>query len=82
MARNVNVWTWNWTDQGTTVPVPKWRVDIKVQWTDDAGTPHEREDTYNFPNILAGIPARRMRGYMERLILAEVRIALGIDEGE
>lgn len=81
IATGVNVWIANWVNQETTVPVPKWAVDIKIQWTDEANNPHEHEETYYFPNILAGIPMSRLRKYMEQLILAEVRIALGIDEG-
>jgi len=79
-GRNVNIWIDNWTNTGSTAPVPKWTVDITLEWTKEDGTPGSHSGTYTFPNIFAGIPLKRMREYMERLILNEVRIQLGIDE--
>jgi len=32
--------------------------------------------------VLAGIPLKRLRGYMQHIIHEETRIALGVDEVE
>jgi hypothetical protein len=33
-----------------------------------------------FPNVLANIPARRLKAYVEDMLMAEARILAGIDE--
>lgn len=79
-GRNINVWITNWINTGATTPVPRWTVDVAIEWTKEDGTPESHSDTYTFPNVLSGIPLQRMRRYMEELILREARIQLGIDE--
>jgi len=81
-GRNVNVWITNWTDVGATTKVPRWEVDIEIEWKQMDGTPRKHSGTYTFPNILSDVPLSRMRQYMEKIILREVRIQLGIDEEE
>lgn len=78
-GRNVNVFISNWNDDGVTVPVPRYSVDITIHWTDEDGQERQHSDTYRFPNALAGVPLKRLRRYMEALILSEARIQLGID---
>jgi hypothetical protein len=80
-ARNVDaIFIQNWQNMGTTVPVDKWSVDITVQWTDLEGAQHEHQGTYNFPNVLADVPLHVIRRFMEEIIIAKVRVTLGIDE--
>lgn len=80
MARSVDeVHITGWTNTGTTVPVPRWTVNVTFKWTNDAGQAQTNTATRSFPNMLAGVPTRRLREYMEAIILAEARIALGID---
>lgn len=78
MAREVNVYTGQWTNTGATTPVPRWTFVARFEWTDDGGVPHSDERTYTFSNALSGIPTRRLREYMEAIIMNEARIARGI----
>ena len=80
MTRSVDsVFITNWTDLGTTAPVPQWTVDIEINWTKDDGSTDQRLVTPTFPNILSGVPISRMRRYMEEIILRELRLQYGID---
>lgn len=82
MARSVNVFIGPWGPPGDTVPVEKRDVLVKFEWVNHDGVEHTHEATYTFPNILAGIPLRRLRRYMEDIILSEARIQLEIDPEE
>lgn len=82
-ARNVDqVLIQNWQKTGPTPPVDQWSVDITVRWTDLEGSAHEHSDTYLFPNVLASMPLASRRSFMEQIIMAGVRVALGIDTWE
>lgn len=72
----------NWTNLGSTAPVPQWTVDVEVKWIKDDETEGYHSDTYTFPNILGGVSQRRIKRYMEAIIQQEVRIAIGIDNAE
>ena len=80
MARSVNVWTSGWRATGTNVPVPQYEMTIRLEWVTDAGESREAQRTVRFPNVLAGIPARRLKAYVEDMLMAEARILAGIDE--
>ena len=82
VGRNVSVFIGNWQALGTTVPVPKYTADVRLKWTKPDGTLGNHEGTYTFPNVLANVPLRRLREYMEAIILCEARLAIGIDEDE
>lgn len=71
-----------WQKTGPTPPVDQWSVDIMVKWTDTEGGHHEYEGTHFFPNELAGMPLASLRHFMERMIMAAVRVTLGIDSWE
>ena len=62
--------------------MPQWSVDITVKWTDTEGEGHERSGTYLFPNELVGIPPASLRHFMQEIIMAAVRVRLGIDTWE
>jgi hypothetical protein len=79
-GRNVNVTVENWEATGQNVPFPQYTVDVGLDWLDSAGERQERSQTITFPNVLQTVPLARLRRYMERIIMAELRIALGIDE--
>jgi len=78
-GKNVNVFISDWTNDGVTVPVPRYSVNLRVEWIDEDGNPCVNEEVRRFPNELAGVPLKRMREYMHDIILSEVRIKLGID---
>jgi len=81
MARSVDeIHVTNWTNLGSTAPVPQWTVNITVRWTRDDGTSAEDSRMVTFPNILSGVPLSRLRRYMEEIILRELRVQLGIDD--
>ena len=79
MAREVNLQISDWTAVGTNASVPRYRVDLTTQWVDNAGAPHTDTRTVTFPNVLANVPVQRLRGYMEQIALAEIRLLLGVD---
>lgn len=78
MTREVNVYTGRWTNTGATAPVPRYTFSARFEWVDDAGAAHSDDRVYTFPNVLSGIPARRLREYMEEIIVREAMIARGI----
>jgi hypothetical protein len=80
MARSVNVWTTNWRATGTNVQVPQYEQTIRIEWVDDAGEARKAQRTVRFPNVLANIPARRPKEYVEAMLMREARILAGIDE--
>ena len=83
MTRSVDsIFITNWTDLGTTVPVPQWSVDIEINWTKDDGTTGQHSNTQIFPNALSGVPNKRLKEYMKEIILSELRLTLGIDVEE
>lgn len=78
-AREVNLTVSDWTAIGTNASVPRYSVNLTTQWIDNAGASHTATRTVTFPNVLSGIPLPRLREYMERIALAEMRILLGVD---
>ena len=80
MARSVNVWTSGWRATGATVSVPQYEQTIRIEWVTDAGESRQAQRTVRFPNVLANIPARRLKAYVEDMLMAEARILAGIDE--
>lgn len=82
MARSVNVWTSNWRATGNSVPVPQYEQTIRMEWVTDDGQEREAERTVRFPNVLANIPARRLKEYVEEMLMREARIMAGIDPDE
>jgi len=79
MAREINVYLGNWTAVGTNAQVPRWSLQIQFDWVDNAGASHTNTRTVTFPNVLNGIPAERLKGYMQNIVLAEARILAGVD---
>lgn len=67
---------------GDTAPVPRYSFDIYIHWTDHDGTTHTHSDTYIWPNVLADVPNNVVRRFMEKMVIAKVRVELGIDEWE
>ena len=78
-GRNVNLYFGNWTDDGVTVPVPRYSNTFTIQWTDKTSHPHEIVKLVRFPNVFQQVPLGRLRDYMEEIILKELRIQYGID---
>jgi len=79
MAREVNIFTSDWTAVGTNASVPRYSMTLTTNWIDNAGVAHTDTRTLTFPNVLSGVPLSRLKGYMEQIALAEARIALGVD---
>ncbi|KKN29617.1 hypothetical protein LCGC14_0842310 [marine sediment metagenome] len=80
MATNVNVWLTNWTNTGTTVPCPKYTVDLRIDWTATDGTPHTRTKTLMFPNDLQLVPASWLKEKLQDLMLRAARKRFGVDD--
>jgi len=79
VAREVNVFHSGWRATGTSVSVPQYESTYRLVWVDDAGVRHEASRLVRFPNVLSGIPARRLREYVDTILLNEARILAGID---
>ena len=79
MAREVNVYLGDWTALGTNASVPRYSVNLTTQWIDNAGAAHTDTRTVTFPNVLSGVPLSRLKGYMEQIALAEIRLLLGVN---
>lgn len=79
MAREVNIFLSDWTALGTNASVPRWSLQVRTDWVDNAGVSHTNTRTVTFPNVLTGIPAERLKGYMETIVMAEARILAGVD---
>lgn len=69
----------NWTNLGTTSPVPRWAVNIEIKWTTEGSVQNTHDESVVFPNILSAVPNSRLKQYMEEIILRELRIQQGID---
>ena len=72
----------NVTPLGTTVPVEQYSFNIQVKWTSHDGIKHEHFDTYVWPNVLADVPNNVVKEFMQEMVIAKVRVALGIDDWE
>lgn len=79
MAREVNLTISDWSAVGTNASVPRYSVTLTTQWIDNAGVSHTGTRTVVFPNVLSGVPIGRLKGYMEQIALAEIRLLLGVD---
>jgi hypothetical protein len=78
-GRNVNVQIGNWQATGQNVPFPQYTADVALNWIGEDGQRHEHGGTYTFPNVLQNVPQRRLREYMEQIIMREARLALAVD---
>ena len=65
---------------GTAVEVDQYSFDIQVKWTSHDGSKHEHSDTYVWPNVLSGVPNNVVKEFMQEMVIAKVRVALGIDD--
>lgn len=79
MAREVNVTISDWTAVGTNASIPRYSVTLTTDWVDNAGAAHTDTRTVTFPNVLSGVPLSRLKGYMEQIALAEIRLLLGVN---
>lgn len=80
MAREVNVFIGGWKATGNNVQVPQYETTVRFQWTRNDGETRDNERTVRFPNVLNGIPAARLKDYIEDILLREARILAGVDE--
>jgi hypothetical protein len=55
-------------------------MQVTFNWVRNDGTTGTDTRTVVFPNVLGGIPAERLKGYMEQIVLAEARILAGVDD--
>jgi len=69
----------NWSVTGLNVSIPQYRFDLEVKWTDNDGVPHVHTGTYRYPNDIASMPLNVRRRYAEDMIIAAVRVTLGIN---
>lgn len=82
--RNVDqVMITNWVDTGLTTPFSRYTFTLKITWTDNDGVKHVHgPQAYTFPNDLATMPLAVRKAFANQMILAMVRVTLGIDDWE
>lgn len=79
MARSVNFYPLTWRSTGINRTVAQRAVDITVNWVDNAGAPHTRTETVNFPDCLATFSAEELKEIGQEIIMKEIRKRLGVD---
>ena len=72
----------NVSQTGTNAKVDRYSFDIQVKWTDHSGGKHEHSDTYVWPNVLSDVPNNVVKEFMQEMVIAKARVALGIDDWE
>lgn len=83
-ARSVdNIDITNWSDTGLTTPFSRYTMSVRVQWTDVNGVKQDSGVVaHTFPNDLSVMPLAARRYFANQMIMAAVRVALGIDQWE
>ena len=71
MAREVNLYTNNWTATGKNISVPQYSVDVTFNFTRDDGTTGTRSKTLKFPNFLANVGADDLKEWLTELMTRE-----------
>ena len=69
----------NWQQTGSNVPIPQYQFDLEIKWTDNEGNPHTHNGTYRYPNDIASMPLKVRRCYAEDMVIAAVRVTLGLN---
>lgn len=72
----------NWNNTGQTSPFPRYTFDLEIKYTNNEGEQQTHTRQYTFPNDLGTMPLSVRRAFAEKMILATVRVQLGIDEWE
>lgn len=70
----------NWQVTGANVSIPQYQFDLEVRWTDNDGNPRTHTGTYRYPNDISSMPLNVRRHYAEAMVIAAVRVQLGINE--
>lgn len=72
----------NFVDTGLTTPLNRYTFDLEVKWTADDGTKNEHSSNRVFPNALTSMPLSVRRRYAIEMIVAIVRVEMGLDSWE
>ena len=73
----------NWTNTGLTTPFSRYTFVLQIKWTDNAGIKHIHGPlVYTFPNDLSDMPLAVRRRFANEMLIAKVRVALGINSWE
>ena len=81
MAKSVNsIIVSNWTDTGATTKMDRYTFDLRVEYTEDDGTPRVHEGNYTYPNDLSDVPLSVRKKWATEQIEAKVRVQLGVLE--
>jgi len=83
MARSVDeINITNWQELAQTTAVTRRSFDIEIKWTNDDGTKGTHSSLRTFPGALSAMPNEVLRRFVEQMIMAIVRVELGIDSWE
>ncbi len=72
----------NFQNTGQTTPIARYTFDIEIKWRNEAGVLQTHSSTRTYPNALSDMPLRVQRRFVEEMIEAKVRVALGLAEWE
>lgn len=71
----------NFQNTGQFRQISHYTFDLEVKWTDSQGVKHTYGPTmHTFPDDLASMPLAVRRAFAEQMIMAVVRVTLGIDD--
>lgn len=84
MARSVDeINITNFVNTGLTTALPRYTFTLQIKYTDNAGVKQTYgPTTQTYPNDLAAMPLAVRRAFAEKMIMATVRVTLGIDDWE
>ena len=84
MARSVDeINITNFMNTGLTTAMARYTFTLEIKYTNDAGVKLTHgPQTYTYPNDLTAMPLTVRRKFAEQIIIATVRVALGIDTWE
>lgn len=80
MAREVNLYTSNWKATGKNINVPQYSVDVTINWIDNDGVAHTRNETLLFPNFLQNVGAADLKEWLTDLMIREAMERLGVNQ--
>ena len=84
MARSVDeINIANWVNTGQTRQMARYTFTLEIKWTDNQRVKRTHgPQTYSFPDDLTAMPLAVRRRFANEMIIATVRVALGIDTWE
>lgn len=73
----------DWSVTGRNVQIPQYQFTLEIWWTDSDGLArHQPPQVYQYPNDISAMPLNVRKAFANAMIVATVRVTLGIDTWE